>query len=166
MLRLKLPAMARTPYAADMISLAALLCCALLFGWLGYAAPRASDLPMNTPSAVLPARSFNDPERLPDQRWFRWTNGQSRLSPPNPGGAVRLRLRLLDGPDGNTPLTVGTPGGALDFQVQPGIRRYDLLLAPSACPPLIRRCSIPRRGTRGLLGAGASSGRRKLPHRR
>ena len=149
--------MARTPYAADMISLAALLCCALLFGWLGYAAPRASDLPMNTPSAVLPARSFNDPERLPDQRWFRWTNGQSRLSPPNPGGAVRLRLRLLDGPDGNTPLTVGTPGGALDFQVQPGIRRYDLLLAPSAGERVELTLSSPTVAIAGRhLGVGVT----------
>ncbi|MEN9936925.1 MAG: hypothetical protein RLZZ387_3504 [Chloroflexota bacterium] len=115
----------------DSITLLALGCAALLLGWLSFAAPRAADLPMSTPSAIAPARSFNDLERFPDRRPFRWTTSQSRLAVPNPGGQVHLRLLLIDGPVGRTSLTVDAPRVSLSFAVLPGMRRYELLLPPS-----------------------------------
>ncbi|HWQ13621.1 MAG TPA: glycosyltransferase 87 family protein [Roseiflexaceae bacterium] len=118
--------------ALDSVILLGLLCAALFFALLGYAAPRAADLPMSTPSAIMPERSFHDLERFPDRTPYRWTADESRLGVPNPGGMLRLRLRLLDGPAGHTPLRLRAAGLALDFAVRPGIRRYELLLPPSA----------------------------------
>jgi hypothetical protein len=112
----------------DAIILAALVSAALVYGWLGYLAPRAAELPMTTPGAVLAVRSFNDLEWLPDGARFRWTNGQSRLQVPNPGGPVRLRLRLLDGPLSTTPLTLEASGRPFELRLLPGLRRYELLL--------------------------------------
>jgi hypothetical protein len=118
-------------FLPDIIILAALLGAAWLCGWLGFLAPRAAELPMATPGAVLPVRSFNDLEPLPDGVQFRWTSGQSRLGVPNSGGPVRLRLHMLDGPLGATPLTLDVNGRRLDMRLLPGLRRYDLLLPPA-----------------------------------
>jgi len=146
--------------APDTITLLALVCAALLAVWLGYLAPRAAELPMATPSAVLAVRSFHDLEWFPDGRRYRWTDGQSRLGLPNPGGPVRLRVRLIDGPAGSTPLTLTGAGRPIDLRLLPGLRRYELLLPPTAGERIDLALSSPTvEISRRALGVGVADPR-------
>src|SRR5215510_49483 len=83
----------------DIIAIIALAGAAPALIVLAYLPPRSADLTMATPAAVLPYAAFQDLERFPNgQGFFRWTSDESALKPANPGGPIRISLRLAGGP--------------------------------------------------------------------
>jgi Gpi18-like mannosyltransferase len=116
--------------------LAALLLGAALLLMAAYRQPRAAQLSAALPPAALPQQGFHAVERLGvDERGmaFRWSEGEARLSLPNPGyGPLRLRIWLAAPPAGRT-TPVELRRGAWStpaFLVSDQPRRYSLLLPP------------------------------------
>ncbi len=122
----------RSPAIRDMIIIAVLLAAGLVVGWLAYHLPHAAHFSMQTPPVLLPLDDMHAPEHLPEQgRTFRWSQEQSRLVLPNPGGRVVVRLVLAAGSDRTVPVRVRTGTAELPFLVGAGFRRYAVLLPPA-----------------------------------
>lgn len=118
-------------HAADLIALALLLAAAPLWLGLAYAGHRFAAFDVAALPVMLPTSGLHELEPLVDRPGsFRWTTGEATLAPPNPGGPVALTLSLASGLDTATPLELAAAGTAQPFEVQPGLRRYALLLPP------------------------------------
>jgi hypothetical protein len=143
-------------YARDLLILAALLITALFLAFLLYLNQRAADLTMDAPESLLPRDGLYRRERFPDgSGFFSWTDGAGLLRLPNPGGAARLRIRLL-GPSPE-PLAVRMQAGALtmNFVARPEPRAYMLLLPTAASERIALGIdSPPIQARRRELGIG------------
>lgn len=118
-------------HAADLVALALLLAAAPLWLGLAYAGHRFAAFSVEALPVMLPATGLHELEPLVDRPGsFRWTTGAARLEPPNPGGPVALTLALSSGLDSATPAEVRVGDAAQPLVVQPGLRRYALLLPP------------------------------------
>jgi hypothetical protein len=106
--------------------LVALGLCAALGG-----RPRASQLSVTASDLVMPRAGTYQVERprgaVPP---FQWTGAQGVFAVANPGGPVTVRLGLLGGPAGPTPIRLQAEQMTMQFVVQPGLRRYNMLLPP------------------------------------
>jgi hypothetical protein len=119
-------------HVADAMLLGILLAMVLLPAALLYRLPRAAALTMDMPESLLPRDGLYRRERIPGEvSFFSWTDGDSLLKPPNPGGAIRLRVELLSA--AQEPVGVQMRAGAMTmhFVVRPEPRSYALLLPPA-----------------------------------
>jgi len=117
--------------AADLIALLVILTTAVLGPGMVYAGPRAAAFEVTALPAMLPTAGLHAVETLADRPgFFRWTMGEGTLQPPNPGGRLVLRMRLSSGIDGPTRLELAANGLSQHFVVQPGLRKYYVLLPP------------------------------------
>jgi hypothetical protein len=122
----------RSPAIRDMLIIAVLLTAGLAVGRLAYHLPHAAHLSMQTPPVLLPLDDMHALEHLPDQeRTFRWSQEQSRMVLPNPGGRVVVRMVLAAGSDRTVPVRVRSGTADLPFLVGAGFRRYAVLLPPA-----------------------------------
>jgi Gpi18-like mannosyltransferase len=115
--------------AADLGALALLLITAILPAILLYRFPRAAEITMNDPAALLPRAGLYLQEEFPnDAGFFSWTDGSGTIKLPNPGGTTTLRIKLLS--PSSEPALVHMQAGAmpLTFVVRPGMRQYAILL--------------------------------------
>jgi Gpi18-like mannosyltransferase len=115
----------------DLIVLLALLLATPLGLGLAYGGQRFAAFDMEALPVMLPTAGLLELEPLVDRPGaFRWTDGAATLAPPNPGGALVLRLSLASGLDTPTPVSVAAGAVTQAFVVQPGLRSYALLLPP------------------------------------
>jgi hypothetical protein len=117
--------------AADLVALALLLAAAPLWLGLAYTGHRGATYDVAALPVMLPTAGLHELEPLLDRpSFFRWTTGEARLEPANPGGPVALTISLSSGLDSPTPLAVEAGGVTQQITVSPGLRRYNLLLPP------------------------------------
>lgn len=116
-------------------ALAIILVVGIGVAWATHRPPRAVYFPIDTVPVLLPLEGFHEEERL--DGWpapFRWTEGDARLSLPNPGGMLTVRLVLGGGTNHTVrtlPLTLTAAGSTTyAFPLTPDLRTYHLLLPP------------------------------------
>jgi Gpi18-like mannosyltransferase len=115
----------------DIAVLTALLLAVLVLAPLAYRVQRVSAHPIDDLAVMLPTTGLHELEPLVDRPgFFRWTNGNAQLEPPNPGGPLLLRIRLSSGLDTATPLTLRVGDLAHAFFAVPGLHSYALPLPP------------------------------------
>lgn len=116
---------------ADLIALLLVLTTAFFGLGLVYSGQRSAAFDVMALPAMLPTSGLHAVEPLADRPgFFRWTMGEGVLQPPNPGGRLVLRMRLSSGIDGPTRLELAARGLSQHFVVQPGLRKYYVLLPP------------------------------------
>src|SRR5262245_7604614 len=87
---------------------------------------------MDMPDSLLPRDGLYRRERLlGDISFFSWTDGDSLLRLPNPGGTVRLKIELLSAIQEPVGVQMRTGTVAMNFVVRPEVRSYTLLLPPA-----------------------------------
>lgn len=113
--------------AAALIALVALAVC----GVWGLAS-RSTTMSVATPTALLARDGVYLLESFPQQTGvFQWVAGRSWFQIPNPGGQLLLRMSLVGGPAGATPIQLQAEQSRMAFTVDPGRRSYQLLLPAS-----------------------------------
>lgn len=120
-------------HGADLCALLVIVTAGVLLPLALSRAPHAATFTMETPDEILPLEGMNDVEEFTDQPGtFRWTNGDARLSLPNPGAAPMVSITMVKGPGDVTPVRVQSGGMTFAFDVGPQLRSYTLLLPPGA----------------------------------
>jgi hypothetical protein len=115
--------------AHEAIAVIVLAIMALLCSRVHSQTSQRAALSMDAQYLVLPRAGFHELERFPDQsRVFRWTRESSWLGLPNPGGPATLRLIMVGGPGGPTPVRMQVGASKFNLTVQPELRRYTLPL--------------------------------------
>lgn len=121
----------RRSLIVDTLILAALLLAAPLWLHLSYQGHRAAFFGVDALPVMLHRSGLLELEPLVDRPgFFRWTNGDATLAPPNPGGPTYLKLSLSSGLDQATPLELTVGNSRHNFIVKPGLHSYKLLLPP------------------------------------
>lgn len=115
------------------VMLGAALVCAPLLAWFMYQSPRAASYTMEAQADMLPHSGLYGPEYLAG--WphpYRWTDGQTTVHLPNPGGHVIVHSVMSGGPERSVPVRVQTAPATLSFVVSAELRTYALLLPPTS----------------------------------
>lgn len=117
-------------YDGAMLLVLALL--ALVLSWVLNQFPRSAAYSVEALPTMLPRSGLSGVERLPGwSRPYRWMGEEATLAPPNPGGAVLMRLVLGGGPGRTVPVVLRAGKTQLSFVVEPPPRTYALLLPPA-----------------------------------
>lgn len=67
---------------------------------------------------------------------FHWTNGNARITIPNPGGPINLQLSAAGGPNRVARADIASGATTLTFSISPQLRQYHLLLKPNSASQL------------------------------
>ena len=143
----------------DLVIIAALIAAALLSSALVGGESRIARLDADTSALFAPRQGFYGLEQNAAERLrYRWTDGAATLLLPNPGGQLWLDLWLLDGPSGDNWLRLSSAGQQVELTLQPGLRRYRLLLAPQVGEQFVLGLASPTvKLNDRLLGVGFSA---------
>lgn len=121
-----------TPWELNLLAMLVLAACGFLLPSLLSPSPRQTSFTMAAPEVVLPRDGLHDLEQFGERPGsFRWTDGNARISLPNPGEDPHISLIMLNGPQGITPLQLRSDNLTCAFDVLPQVRTYRLLLPPS-----------------------------------
>jgi hypothetical protein len=94
---------------------------------------RSAGLSVATPAGLLPRDGVYLVEHFTEQPGaYQWVGSNGWFQLPNPGGPLLVRLALLSGPEGATPIQLHAGQITMQFVVEPNLRRYSVLLPPSA----------------------------------
>ncbi len=119
----------------------------ILLAYVAYRPQRADTLRMDRLGWLAPPVGMYAAEQFPGQTpSYRWTSGDATLPLPNPGGAVWLQFTLGGHPGGTPGAAIRVGAERISLDVPTTIRRYRLLLPPTAqerlglqlvAPPLV-----------------------------
>ncbi len=136
--------------------------------FLGFA-QRSARLSIAASPLLLPRDGVYLVESFPENAGFyQWAADKSWFQIPNPGGPLLLRLELLSGPSGATPIVLHAGQATLHIVVTPNLRTYHMLLPESNGPGMWLAIDAPtvRVGQRDLgiaVSAISIAGGRSLP---
>ncbi|MEO7910283.1 MAG: glycosyltransferase 87 family protein, partial [Roseiflexaceae bacterium] len=144
---------------ADIVALLILLGTALVPTMLLFAQPRHTTIRMDTPLALLPRDGVYRYERWPGENAgvYSWTNGNSTLRIPNPGGKTTLRIKLLGPTKESIPVHMRVDQLVFNFLARPEPRIYSLIVPAMAREQITLTVESPRENIhRRELGVGIS----------
>jgi Gpi18-like mannosyltransferase len=143
----------------DLVVLVFLLGTALVPAMLLYGQRRATTIRMDTPQALLPRDGMYRFERWPGEYGgvYSWTNGNSTLKLPNPGGQATIQIKLLGPTKEAIPVQMRFGQLPFSFMAAPQPRVYSVILPAMSRERIILTVESPRENIhRRELGIGIS----------
>ena len=145
-------------YSGDVLLLVVCLACVSGLAVFGFTHSRSTQIdPATATSGLYPPEQFSDREGS-----YRWTNGKTTFTLPNPGGPIVMMLDLAGGPQRTVPVELGFGTQQIPFTVVPALRRYRIILPSNTTTTSDLKLSsdtfAERSGTRtlGLVVSGMS----------
>lgn len=128
----------------DIVLCTVLICTALVLAQYLYSTSRETSISVDVPPVLLPYEGLYRAEEFVDRvGFYRWTEDQSEIHLPNPGGTIRITITFVGGPEGATPVQLRAGDTTLDLTVRPELRIYSLALPPTMGERLVVSIESP-----------------------